>query len=252
MIACEPPTGIGQPSAWASAASSRPVPAVVSDGCRPIAWVATPVSRAFADSRAPRQIPQRGALAPDAEAEGGQRADRGEAVGTVRSGSALTTRNARERRRRPLVAQCRGDDRFRGGEQRAEEPLPGRAVGPQTGRSAPEVPVGERRRPTVERLAVGDLRSDEGRRRGRAGRTARKNGLATARGCTAEQRSCVRPGASPRSSVRAPPPSVDSASRTRTDSPALARTTAAASPLGPDPTTTASTSRTGPSLMAPS
>src|ERR1700682_2977326 len=42
-------------------------------------------------------------------------------------------------------------------------------------------------------------------------------------------------------SVRVPPPMVDSASSTRTDLPAPARTMAAASPLGPAPTTTAST-----------
>ena len=50
VIAWEPPAGIGHPSAWASAASSRPVPAVVGEGWRPIAWVATPVSRARAAS----------------------------------------------------------------------------------------------------------------------------------------------------------------------------------------------------------
>src|SRR5437660_10885486 len=40
---------------------------------------------------------------------------------------------------------------------------------------------------------------------------------------------------------RMPPPMVDSASSTRTDLPAAARTMAAASPLGPAPTTIAST-----------
>src|ERR1700738_3811019 len=42
-------------------------------------------------------------------------------------------------------------------------------------------------------------------------------------------------------SDRPPPPMVDSASSTRTDLPAPARTMAAASPFGPAPTTTAST-----------
>src|ERR1700704_2433436 len=42
-------------------------------------------------------------------------------------------------------------------------------------------------------------------------------------------------------SDRVPPPMIASASRTRTDLPAAARTMAAASPLGPAPTTIAST-----------
>src|SRR6476469_638658 len=42
--------------------------------------------------------------------------------------------------------------------------------------------------------------------------------------------------------VRAPPPAVDCASSTRTDNPALAQLTAAASPLGPLPTTVTSVS----------
>src|SRR5438270_8393058 len=51
--------------------------------------------------------------------------------------------------------------------------------------------------------------------------------------------SCVKPG-SVSASDRAPPPMVDSASRIPTDLPAPARTRAAANPLGPEPTTTAS------------
>ncbi len=67
-----------------------------------------------------------------------------------------------------------------------------------------------------------------------------KKGLAIASGWTAEQMSLTIPGASPRSRVREPPPIVGWASRTSTESPARAMVTAAARPLGPDPTTTTS------------
>ncbi len=67
----------------------------------------------------------------------------------------------------------------------------------------------------------------------------RKKGDAAAIGCAAEQTSWRNPG-SVSSSVRQPPPILWAASSTRTDSPAAARTTAAARPLGPAPTTSAS------------
>src|SRR4029077_10061013 len=61
-----------------------------------------------------------------------------------------------------------------------------------------------------------------------------------ASGSTDEQRSWLNPG-SVNASDRVPPPIIDSASSTRTDLPAPARTMAAESPFGPAPTTTAST-----------
>src|SRR5580692_10717025 len=67
-----------------------------------------------------------------------------------------------------------------------------------------------------------------------------KNGDALASGCTAEQTSCQNPG-SVSSSVLQPPPGVAAPSMTCTDRPALAMVSAAASPFGPEPTTTAST-----------
>ena len=67
----------------------------------------------------------------------------------------------------------------------------------------------------------------------------RKNGEAAASGWIAEQTSCMKPG-SVSSSERTPPPIVSAASRTSTERPARASSIAAASPFGPDPTTTAS------------
>jgi hypothetical protein len=66
----------------------------------------------------------------------------------------------------------------------------------------------------------------------------RKNGDASAIGTTAAQSSCSSPGIV-FSLVRMPPPIVSAASRTVTPTPCWARVTAAASPLGPDPTTIA-------------
>ncbi len=60
-------------------------------------------------------------------------------------------------------------------------------------------------------------------------------------GCTAEHTSCLKPG-NVSSFVRAPPPGVSAASITSTFQPLRARWIAAASPLGPEPTMTASSS----------
>src|SRR5215208_6802205 len=69
--------------------------------------------------------------------------------------------------------------------------------------------------------------------------SVRKNGEAYPRGCMAEPRSWTKPG-SVSSQERVPPPTVSSASSTATERPARASCTAAASPFGPAPTTTAS------------
>src|SRR5215210_7176940 len=71
-----------------------------------------------------------------------------------------------------------------------------------------------------------------------SGRCLRK-GEPARRGWIAEQTSWTNPGLVS-SAERAPPPIVSLASSTRTDLPVLARTIAAASPFGPDPTTIAS------------
>src|SRR5690348_14496802 len=67
----------------------------------------------------------------------------------------------------------------------------------------------------------------------------RMKGELTASGWIAEQTSWWKPGRV-RSAVRQPPPGVSEASSTSTERPARARVMAAASPLGPAPTTTAS------------
>lgn len=64
-------------------------------------------------------------------------------------------------------------------------------------------------------------------------------GELTPSGCAAEHGSCRKP-VSVSSSVRAPPPTVSRASKTATEKPRRASSTAAVSPLGPAPTTTAS------------
>src|SRR5918997_2142710 len=66
-----------------------------------------------------------------------------------------------------------------------------------------------------------------------------KNGEALASGWIAEQTSWTKPFRVS-SAERTPPPTVSSASRTRTDRPSRARVIAAARPFGPEPTTTAS------------
>ena len=67
-----------------------------------------------------------------------------------------------------------------------------------------------------------------------------KAGEASSSGCTAEQTSWRKPG-SVSSAVRHPPPGSSAASTTSTDSPARASVRAATRPLGPAPTTIAST-----------
>src|SRR5687767_10118441 len=65
-----------------------------------------------------------------------------------------------------------------------------------------------------------------------------------------EQTSCTKPG-SVSSAERTPPPIVSAASCTSTSRPARASVIAAASPFGPEPTTTASAMRPpGPARMA--
>ena len=76
----------------------------------------------------------------------------------------------------------------------------------------------------------------------RARSTDRKKGDPAASGTTVLHRSWRKPG-SVSSLVRIPPPNVSAASMTCTDRPARASSIAAASPFGPEPTTTASRPR---------
>ena len=63
---------------------------------------------------------------------------------------------------------------------------------------------------------------------------ARQNGDKIPIGCTAEQKSCLKPG-KVNSWVRVPPPIVSAASTTNTLAPLRASSIAAESPLGPEP-----------------
>ena len=67
-----------------------------------------------------------------------------------------------------------------------------------------------------------------------------KNGDTAASGWTAEHTSCTKPG-SVSAALRVPPPIVSAPSSTSTERPAAAHVMAAASPFGPEPTTTTST-----------
>ena len=121
---------------------------------------------------------------------------------------------------------------------------------PEDTRARPCRPVPGRRRsrrasgPSRPRVpsSSGCARSISGWRQTRpcsASGSEERNGDETPNGCTAEQTSCSRPG-TVSSAVRVPPPIVSSPSSTVTERPACASATAAASPLGPEPTTTAS------------
>ena len=67
-----------------------------------------------------------------------------------------------------------------------------------------------------------------------------KNGDTAVRGWTAEHTSWTKPGRVS-AALRVPPPMVSAPSRTSTERPAAAHVMAAASPFGPEPTTTTST-----------
>ncbi len=150
--------------------------------------------------------------------------------------------------------------------ERASSPATGRAVrsgpGQQDDAAAGSVVPGSRTRlpPSARPAALRDgampphrgralLRSPPGtapgRRRsrrasgGRPGGRAAKKGEATASGCIAEHTSWTKPGRVS-SSDRVPPPARSAASSTTTEQLARASVTAAARPLGPAPTTTAS------------
>src|SRR5271156_4701441 len=77
-----------------------------------------------------------------------------------------------------------------------------------------------------------------------------KKGDATASGCTADPKSCTKPGRVS-AADRVAPPATELASRTSTEKPARARTMAAAKPFGPAPTIVA-VGGTDLSVMTPS
>ena len=94
------------------------------------------------------------------------------------------------------------------------------------------------RPPVIERVDGGDLGMHQLQPVALEVRRS-KNGETAASGWMAEQTSWWKPG-SVSSAVRAPPPMVSAPSSTSTERPASAHVMAAASPLGPAPTTTTS------------
>ncbi len=177
-------------------------------------------------------------------------------TGEERSGRLVLEREAHRRRRRPDAVEAELDElarrarRQRGEvEHRFGEPLQ-RPPSPSD-----DALPGPDRRDRVRRrsrrpIGAAGPRSPA-RWRGRAGsRDARARCRGRARGtpgrrapsrCTVAPMSCRKPG-SVTSSVRSPPPGRSAASSTTTFQPASASATAATSPFGPEPTTTASTS----------
>ena len=123
--------------------------------------------------------------------------------------------------------------------ERAEQPPPRAAVRAQAGRGRRHRPLEDDRAPSVERVRERRVGMDElDPARGEVDRSEERRGEVSGR--IVEQTSCRNPG-SVSSAVRVPPPAVGAASYTRTERPARASVMAAARPLGPAPTTIAST-----------
>ena len=92
MITRLPPTGIGQPTEWASVASINPAPAAVNDGIREITWAATPVNKARASS----PTSDRHAGVPWANNRSPRRSADGDELGTDRLSPSITETTASE------------------------------------------------------------------------------------------------------------------------------------------------------------
>lgn len=133
-ITCEPPTGIGHPTACPSVASIRPAPAATNEGICEIVCAATPVNDALASP--PASLPRPAAL--------GQQAWRHTQCG----------RDAR--RKRALVAEQQPDDAVAVRGQRTEQAAPRVAVF-ELGAGAIDVAVADRGGSSRERVAVGHL-----------------------------------------------------------------------------------------------
>ena len=204
------------------------VPAADSVGSGAIACAATPGEQRRGDLAPEPTAPQRCALLEDTEPEARRRdaaCDAREHLAAGCSGGPRDRPRPPRRRARRAGRQDRATRRGRPRGQQRSGRRHGRPGRPRHG------PAGARTAPRARRA-----------RPPRAARSnSRKNGDASAIGCTAEQVSCSSPVSDPGSAcVRAPPPASVSASRTRTPRPARASVTAAARPFGPDPTTTTS------------
>ena len=198
-------------------ARKSPDAAAPSEGSGVFACASTPERRAFASSVANVPRPSDGAQLQRAQPEA--------------HGRDRMPRHAQQLRPREVHEAL---------EMRAERPhdgAPRARVPPESVRGAVEVVA--TRSPRVRRPAAGRTRSRaRSNRCARAVRRRGRTGELSAAGWTAEHTSWRKPGRVS-SAVRTPPPTVSAASRTRTSYPARARATAAASPLGPLPTTVA-------------
>ena len=187
-----------------------------------MAWAASPANRPRARS------PSEAAREP-----GG-----GLAARSARSGRSGTGRGAAPSQRRAQEVRGRGCPSGRGRARPAVRYAPA-SRGPKRHGGLADRAGSARRRCRPGRGGPGAVRGAA--TPGRAGPAAwrRRRASRCRAGATAEQGSWRKPGRVS-SSVRAPPPTVSMASNTATEKPRRASSTAAVSPLGPAPTTTAS------------
>ncbi len=218
VMAALPPATTGQPAPWPSAVRRRPKAEVSGAVSGSIECAAVPASRARAASVAEAARRVLHGRRPD-EREAGERQ--------------RVTRHAAHGR------QDVGHDAVQPVHQRAHQVLVGRGVTAEVGGRLADVPV--QARPPARRRADGRRRPRAGaaRRRGRPGRASGRTVRPPALDAPPSTRRDETPRASgPGSGSR--PPIVGSPSKTSTPRPARANVSAAARPLGPEPTTTAS------------
>ena len=217
VMADDPPAATGHPTAWPAVVSVTPTAADASRSRGCTRWAAEPANNARAASVEKRRAnvvagsPARSPKRAMATGWRGMRSN-GPSASAVMV-SKLSTSGPKLRR--------------------------------QAGPSAPRpatVSSSDRHNTAAEPSSRGWARSTSGQHHVRpwsASGSDERYGDPTPSGWTAEQMSWARPG-TVSSAVRVPPPISSAASSTVTDSPAVARVTAAARPLGPAPITTAS------------
>ncbi len=215
----EPPFATGHPTVWAAAASTRPGAPVNRREGGEMEWAAMPAKSASDSSlpSSPRVRYSAGRIerTPNFRKGTGWRGGRNGKPSRCGASESQLFTSGPTRRRQP---------------RRSPRPSPVSSIERRSGaaRSPPRA------------WAACTSGSNHSSPCAASGRLA-KNGDARPSGCTAEQTSWRKPG-SVSSEVRAPPPGSSAASTTRTLRPASARVMAAASPLGPAPTMTASCS----------
>ena len=220
-IEADPPSATGHSSTCPVRQNTSPTAAVRLRSRGRIECAAQPAKSARA--RSPRKRPRARPVAERIAARP-KRSMRSGCLG-IRSGPRMSSR-------RPCGSR----------EQGREEALVGARVGAERARRLGERPAQQHR--GLDRRADGPRTREAGPSAARAPRAAsvRKKGERIPIGWHAEHTSWRNPG-SVSSLVRVPPPGSSRPSSTTTDAPSRASATAAASPFGPEPTTTASASR---------